>query len=209
MLDPHQGTVGDLAVSADETELITFSHNAPVISRWRLDGTGPVTTRVGEGPISGEYDPTGTMLLVGHHGDVELFNDEWRGPTTTGTCSTRKPNSDRPARRRCQSRLDRFPGPTGHRLEDGTVGVYDLSTHSLVEGVNIELLDSRITIAQSSADGTRFYLGYLDGRIQTLDSVTGEEIAPVIQAPGIVGSITATTGGSRILVTSFRDQHGR
>ena len=103
----------------------------------------------------------------------------------------------------------RWTGSTdrlGIGLDDGTVGVYDLSTHSLVEGVNYALLDSRVTIAQSSADGTRFYLGYFDGRIQTLDSATGEEIAPVIQAPGIVGSISATTGGSRVLVASFRDQ---
>ena len=54
---PQQGTVGDIAVTDDERELVTFSHNTPVISRWRLDGTGPVTTRVGEGRINGHTTP--------------------------------------------------------------------------------------------------------------------------------------------------------
>ena len=91
-------------------------------------------------------------------------------------------------------------------LADGTVHFYDVSTRSLIEGGNIELLDSPLTTPSWSADETRFYLGYVDGRVQTFDSLTGEEIAPVIQAPGMVGSISATTGGSRVAVTSVHDQ---
>jgi hypothetical protein len=63
-----------------------WSSSAPttrVISRWRLDGTGPVTTRVAQdrGSIAAAvYDPTGTMLLVVHYTrDSTLFEDEQTG----------------------------------------------------------------------------------------------------------------------------------
>ena len=78
VLDPQQGTVGDLAITTDERELVTFSRNAPVIARWRLDGTGPVTSRVGEGWIGSQYDATGTMLLVNHQSDAARFEQAQR-----------------------------------------------------------------------------------------------------------------------------------
>ena len=89
---------------------------------------------------------------------------------------------------------------------DGTAGLYDLTTHSRVEDSTLELLDSQITTASRSADGTLFYLGYLDGRIQRFDSATGEEITPVIQTPGIIGSIAASNDGARVAVAGFRDR---
>ena len=83
VLDPQQGTVGDLAITTDERELVTFSRNAPVIARWRLDGTGPVTTRVGEGWIGGQYDATGTMMLVSHLSDARTVRASTVASTTT------------------------------------------------------------------------------------------------------------------------------
>ena len=77
VFDPQQGTAGDVAVTADERELVIFSHNAPVISHWRLDGTGPVTTRVGQGAHRRRLRPhrhhdAGAPQPSG----AELFEDE-------------------------------------------------------------------------------------------------------------------------------------
>ena len=93
--DPQQGTAGDVGVTDDERELVTFSHNAPLISRWRLDGSGAVVTRVGQqrGRISGGFDPTGTMMLLADQPRPSLWIQETerarRIAPTTGTSGTR------------------------------------------------------------------------------------------------------------------------
>ena len=58
------GWIGDVATTSDGRELVAFG-GGPVISRWRLDGSGPVVDEVAAGRIAlGGYDPTGEMLLV-------------------------------------------------------------------------------------------------------------------------------------------------
>jgi WD40 repeat protein len=149
------------------------------------------------------------MLLVTHHGDLApRFVDEPRGAADDWYVWD-------PAANRM---IDPLDGVTGQAVwtgspdmlaaffADGSAGLYDLTTHSRVENSTLELLDSGITTASRSADGTRFYLGYLDGRIQSFDSATGEEITPVIQTPGIIGAITASNDGARIAVAGFRDR---
>jgi WD40 repeat protein len=210
VLDPQHGTVGDLAVTANERELVIFSHNAPVVSRWRLDGTGPVTTRVarGQGRIAAEYDPTGTTLLVTHYPDqVTLFDDEWSGGQSDDVYLW-DPVTDRMADPLDGLVRASWAGPPGKltaAFTDDTVGLYDVTTHSRVKGDNPKLLDSVPTTRARSSDGTRIYIGYLDGRIQTFDSTTGEQITPIIQTHGVFGSISATAGGATVITTGFRE----
>ena len=205
VLDPQEGTVGDLGITTDERELVTFSHNAPVISRWRLDGTGPVTTRVGDGWIGGRYDPTGTMLLVAHNPDGTLFEDEARGPDDQFVWD---PVADRMIDPLDDVVLAGWAGPPGILVAvfaDGTAGLYDVTTRSRVDGATIELLDTPVQHFRSP-DGTRLYLGYVrPSRIQTLDSTTGEQIAPILHVDGSTASLSATSDGSRIVTTSLRD----
>ena len=154
---PNRGIVGDIAVTDDERELLSFSENTPVIARWRLDGTGLVTTRVGEGRINGSYDPTGTMLLVTHQGDVVArFVDEPRGAVDDWYVWD-------PAANRVIDPLDGVrgqvvwtgsPGMLAAFFADGTAGLYDVATHSRVENSTLELLDSQITTASRSSDGS-------------------------------------------------------
>lgn len=51
-LDPQIGSVGDLAVSADGRELLAFAAQSGVVSRRRLDGSGPVTRLVARGRVA-------------------------------------------------------------------------------------------------------------------------------------------------------------
>ena len=87
-------------------------------------------------------------------------------------------------------------------------GFYDLTARSRVEGASFDILGLP-TAEFTSVDGTRFYMGYQDGRIQTLDSTSGAQIGPVIQLGGPVGSLSATTDGSRIIATSSLRGPGR
>ena len=206
VLDPQQGSVGDIAVTADEHELILFSHNAPVISHWRLDGTGPVTTRVaqGQGQIVADYDPTGTMLLVVHYPDQPLFEDEQSN--RPDDVYLWDPSTDRMIDPLDDLVSARWAGPPGKlfaTFADDTMGLYDVTSRSRINSA--ALLDSQLTTGATSSDGSRVYLGYLDGRIQTFDSTTSEEITPVIQTHGVFGSISSTAGGDKIVTTGFRN----
>ena len=43
VLDAQNGNSGSLWPARDGTELVSFGDNEPVVSRWRLDGSGPIT----------------------------------------------------------------------------------------------------------------------------------------------------------------------
>ncbi len=55
-LDAQNGNAGSLWSAHDGTELVSFGNNEPVVSRWRLDGTGPIT------PLVGRPDTTSSTL---------------------------------------------------------------------------------------------------------------------------------------------------
>ena len=147
------------------------------------------------------------MMLVHHaRSGADLFEDE---PDATG--------ADRyiwdPVADRVIDPIDdvvtaRWAGPPGKLtaiFADGTAGLYDVTTHARV-GPSYEFLDGQVTTFSRSADGSRLYFGYMDGRIQSFDSSTGTEIPPVIQTPGTIGTIAATTGGARVVATSFHNK---
>ena len=86
------------------------------------------------------------------------------------------------------------PGELAAIFADGTAGFYDVRHSHVDVGTDIELLDSQLTTAFRSSDGRRLYIGYVDGRIQTLDTDTAGQIAPIIRHAAPIGSISATTG---------------
>ena len=61
-LDPQNGSVGDLAVSADGRELLAFAANSGVVSAWRLDGSGPITRLVAAGRVATDGYAGGRLL---------------------------------------------------------------------------------------------------------------------------------------------------
>jgi hypothetical protein len=48
-LKGQNGTTGTLWEATDGTELVSFANNEPVVSRWRLDGSRPVTCVIAPG----------------------------------------------------------------------------------------------------------------------------------------------------------------
>jgi WD40 repeat protein len=84
---------------------------------------------------------------------------------------------------------------------DHTIGLYDLITRSRVPGVAIPAL-GRAVSSHTSDQGTRLYIGYLDGRLQVIDTRVGGQIGAPLQLDGPPNSITTTADGSRIITTT-------
>jgi WD40 repeat protein len=63
-LNGQNVSTGSIWLAGSETELVSFSGNDAAVNRWRLDGSGPITRRIGDGywPIS--YSPDGKLLLA-------------------------------------------------------------------------------------------------------------------------------------------------
>lgn len=76
-LDPQLGSVGPLLVSDDGAELAALGAGVPAVSRWRLDGSGPVTTLVARGSVVYEgWDDTDTSFLVARRpGRADEYDD--------------------------------------------------------------------------------------------------------------------------------------
>ncbi len=63
--DAQHGNVGDLAVTGDDRELVAFGAQESVVSRWRLDGTGPITRLIARGQVVYEgWIGSATSILV-------------------------------------------------------------------------------------------------------------------------------------------------
>ncbi|MEY2415592.1 MAG: hypothetical protein QOH53_926, partial [Ilumatobacteraceae bacterium] len=61
-LDAQNGNAGSLWVTDSGNELVTFGDNEPVVARWRLDGTGPLSRRLTPGFVANYYSPDGTRV---------------------------------------------------------------------------------------------------------------------------------------------------
>ena len=62
-LGRQNGSAGSLWITRNGTELVSFASQTQIVSRWRIDGSGPVSRRLGNGyePIS--YSPDGQRLI--------------------------------------------------------------------------------------------------------------------------------------------------
>ena len=63
-LDTQKGGAPSLSLTRNDTELIALGGQDPSISRWRLDGSGPLSKRIAPGYVPVEYSPDGSLLLV-------------------------------------------------------------------------------------------------------------------------------------------------
>jgi WD40 repeat protein len=74
-LDIQRGDVGELSVS--QGQLVVFGAGAPVITRWMVDGSGPVTRLLARGSVAAAgYDPAGrTFLTARRPEDVRSTSD--------------------------------------------------------------------------------------------------------------------------------------
>jgi DNA-binding SARP family transcriptional activator len=197
VLDPQLGSVGELAVTGDGWELTALGVESAVVSRWRLDGSGPVTRLVARGHVAAEgYDPTGRTMLVARR-EAGASGDDLR------RFSVWDPEEDR-----ALATLDQVAG-VGWAGTSTLVG-FDRVTETLRfwddgarqrPGVEVPLDAFHLW---TSAGGTRLYAGFEDGEIWTIDVATRTRIEPTLQVDGLPLSVSATADGTHVVVTAGR-----
>lgn len=72
-LDAQNGSAGSLWIARNGTELVSFGSQTQIVSRWRIDGSGPVSRRLGNGYQPLTYSPDGRRVLA------------WRAPAIEDT----------------------------------------------------------------------------------------------------------------------------
>jgi WD40 repeat protein len=76
--DMQAGQVSALVVTSDGRTLTELSDTRPVLARWRLDGTGPVTRRLDVNAAPYQYNADGRRLLVTGRGvRTTAVGDAW------------------------------------------------------------------------------------------------------------------------------------
>ena len=62
--DMQRGDVSALTLTGDGNTLVELTATVPVIARWRLDGTGPITSLLPVRGAPGQYNADGRMLVA-------------------------------------------------------------------------------------------------------------------------------------------------
>lgn len=198
-LDPQLGSVGNLEVTDDGTELVTFNDSGPVVSRWRLDGSGPVSRPIARGKVLvGGFDPLNRRLLVADPDDLGRVQ-VWDVDQDRAVRTVRAPEG---ATWVTPDLLAVFGRPPGTALLDVRTGEAPTDgRHPIDPGTAAVFPDYR--------SGTYFTVSAAPGPtphpwvVRQVDARTGVVTALVDTVPAYeVNSVSSTPDGSRILVTS-------
>jgi hypothetical protein len=207
---PTVESVSQLSVADEGRELVATGEGAPFLSRWRIDGTGPITRRVARGQAADSYGPSGEELLVAEVRSVVAGG--WVGgpPGEAADIAVWDIGADA-----VLDPLEGFSGSwvgprvLGGSFADGSVGVYDLDTRAKVPGVEVSTGQGLWYVAP--AERTYQLIQQIPsdpatGVLKTYDS-SGEpdggdiDIGPEIPLDGVVQSVSATAEGRRVVVT--------
>jgi DNA-binding SARP family transcriptional activator/WD40 repeat protein len=199
------GAMSNMAITSDGRELVVFGGRA--ISRWRVDGSGPVTTHVAEGQVVMDgYDPTGETLLVAGREQLAV------GSADLPDYAVWDPVSDQvvdPVDEDLFAAMWAGPNRLAAIYADGTTGYYDVADRRRVElGDNP---DVRVPASRAwlSAGGSRLYVSTVTDsgcEIRTYDPAARTRVDPTIElADGCyyVGSLSATPDGERVAVIAY------
>ena len=209
----QNGQTGSVWLARDQTELVSFGENEPVVAIWRLDGSGPISRRIGQGVSPYAYSPDGVFLLTG------IGSDQFSDPPDKFPVS-RRPGVD-------WSVLDAETGTsvidstgaltfpdwlTGSSLLGQTGGTPGLATLDLGAGTmqqsgialprapeGLALSKHRMWLYYSS-DGAPYGPG--PGEIWTIDLDASTRIEPTIRTNGFFG-VSGSDSGDRVSVASY------
>ena len=130
-LDAQNGTVGSVWPARHGTELVAFNLT-PVVARWRLDGSGPITRRIAPGLAPSQYSPDGRHLIAATPYGTYLADDVSGSSVVIDTSSGEVVAS--------LGDLD-----FGFWQDDDTIGGVVFETDGAVAIVNYELSTEEVT----------------------------------------------------------------
>lgn len=195
--DPQRGDVGELMVSADGRTLVSVGASEPVITRWRLDGSGPVATLIAEGQVNlDRYDSSGSRLVTATRTQGSRRGDE------LSDYSIWDANADSRLRRMRMIEGAGWVAPNviaAYLPEDEALGYLDAVTGERVAGDEVPLDALNLWPA---ASGDRLHVLFADGTIWTIATATMTRIEPTLRVDGEPRSISTDTAG-HVLVSSL------
>lgn len=200
-LDPQHGRVGAIDLVDGGNELVTFGDSAPVISRWRLDGSGLITRMIADGHIVADgYDfVDGSTLLVAVRPPGATAWEDFTDFALWDVATDREIDP-----------LIDSGGGTGwlgrNSISANGWGWYDVPTRGFIaaEGEPPAGMERFLP----SAGGERGYLLTNTGDVFTVDAVTHTRIEPTVHVAGLPWWVSATRDGARIVVTALSNEDG-
>ena len=214
-LDPQLGSVGELSMASDGRELVAFGEDVGVVSRWRLDGSGPIVDVAWPGWGSNGYDPSGQLLLA-FEGQRETLNDLGDLPPPDFFVWD-------PATGEVVHDLDGIQAATwmtpvrvGAVFDDGTPGFYDLGRDDRLASPGAR--HATVAGAWLSAGGARTYVLGNRGdesnprcEIWAVDVDTIEYVGPTIEVDQCehetFNTVSTTPDASRLAFTYVSREH--
>jgi DNA-binding SARP family transcriptional activator/WD40 repeat protein len=202
VLETQLGSVGPLSLTADGQELVAFGNQTPAITRWRLDGSGPITRRIADGYVTADgFDvENDATLIVQRRTDSATRTEDMDDYAVWDTLTNRAVDELEPA--------DLGMGWIGPGLVVGMdprefkFRYHDVTSHAEVDGPDIGPECEHVWL---SAGGLRSFCGSTDGKVWTIDTTTRELTTPTLQLDGRIWSVSATRGGERVVVTAWTD----
>ena len=197
--DPQLGRVGGLAVTPDGRELVAFGGEVAAVSRWRLDGSGPVTQRVAAGHVLFDgWDPAGGPAVVVARRSAGATVD-----TDFDDFALWDPVADHETDSLATSLLGTGWAGAGTLVgldpRTESFGWYDANARRRVAGPEVGTGCEHLW---ASAGGERAYCGFSDGQVWTIDPGKRTRTGARIQVAGPVRSVSATAGGRLVVVTA-------
>lgn len=198
-LDRQHGAVGTLTVSADGAVLTAVGGEVAGVSRWRLDGAGPVTRLIASGQVAADGFDGATADIVTATRPAEAVDwdelDQFRvWDTATDTAAGGAP---------IQARGVGWVG-TGHLAGwfTDTERIEYLDVASGRRFVGLDPIGDDSEAAIPSRSGRRVYLTFTDGRVRAVNPTTGGFVGPVMTASGKPTSVSASPGDRLLAVAS-------
>lgn len=195
--DPQRGDVGELKVSADGRTLVAVGVSEPVITRWRLDGSGPVATLIAEGQVNlDRYDHSGSRLVTATRTQGARWADEFSDFSIW--------DADADARVWGMGVIEGagWVAPNvlaGYFPAENALGYLDAVTGERVAGDAVPL---EATNLWPAASGDRLHVLFTDGTIWTVAAATMKRIEPTLRVDGEPRSISTDRAG-RVLVSTL------
>lgn len=195
--DPQRGDVGKLMVSTDGRTLVAVGVSEPVITRWALDGSGPVATLIAEGQVNlDRYDRTGSRLVTATRTQGSRRGDEF------SDFSIWDADADARVRRMGVIQGAGWVAPNvlaAYFPEADALGYLDAVTGERITGDEVPLEAMNFWPA---ASGDRLHVLFADGTIWTIAAPAMTRVEPTLRVDGQPRSISTNTAG-RVLVSSL------
>jgi WD40 repeat protein len=192
-LDAQNGSSGSLWPAKNGTELVSFGNSEPLVARWRLDGSGPITRLMAKGWGVGSFSPNGKQLLVE---GVDLPSVDQSANRIVDATTGEDVASLKGLIDTGWSDSDTLVGAVVHG--DGMRGArFELSTRQLIaDGATFDRPD----MGAIAADGSRAFLVFnttdTTAEVRTID--TKRRIEPTIRLDASVVSAAVSPNGDRL-----------